>query len=549
MNKKTRQMVFSLNQVNDSNEWYPTTPEIIEAVKKDYQQHCEYHDTDNPSVLDCGAGDGRVLNALTNGKKYAIEKERPLLDALDKDIFVVGTQFREQILIDKQVDILFCNPPFSEYVEWASKIIKEAHAGYIYLVIPSRWKDNKTINDYLKLRMAKYEVIGNFDFLHADRAARAKVDILRICLNRTGAWNRGSLKTSPFDIWFEENFKLSVNETSSSLFKRQQANEEERKENIKNEVVEGSSLVNTLEKMYHMELNTLMETYQKLCEVDSSILNELDVNVKAVREALQLKIENLKDNYWKELFDGLHTITDKLTDQSRNKLLGTLTAHTHVDFTASNAHAIVIWVIKNSNIYLNDQLIETVKTMTEHSNVALYKSNMKTYGKDEWRYCRRPDITHYQLDYRVVLSRIGGLSVSTWNGNVNGLDTRAAILINDLCTIAANLNYNTAGLSRAENFRWYGNSKKIFEYRNSKGEVETLFEVRAFKNGNLHIRFNSKFICRLNVEFGRLMGWVKNAQEAAEEMNIPLAETEQAFASNLQLTNNSMLQLGFSEAA
>lgn len=123
-------LVAELKDNQQDFEWYPTTNEIIEAVK---------HDLSNQkldgkySVLDCGAGDGRVLKQLTDGRKYAIEKSKPLLKALDRNIFVVGTDFMEQTLIDKRVDVVFSNPPYSVFNQWMTKIILEARAKLLYL--------------------------------------------------------------------------------------------------------------------------------------------------------------------------------------------------------------------------------------------------------------------------------------------------------------------------------------------------------------------------------------------------------------------------------
>ena len=74
------------------------------------------------------------------------------------------------------------------------------------------------------------------------------------------------------------------------------------------------------------------------------------------------------------------------------------------------------------------------------------------------------------------------------------------------------------------------------------GDSVTLMEVKAFKNGNLHIKLNQSFILRLNVEFGRLMGWVKDAAQASDEMGVDLEEAAQSFGSNLHLNNT--LKLG-----
>jgi len=72
--------------------------------------------------------------------------------------------------------------------------------------------------------------------------------------------------------------------------------------------------------------------------------------------------------------------------------------------------------------------------------------------------------------------------------------------------------------------------------------------VKAFKNRNMHIKFNQDFIRTLNVEFGRLKGWLTNHIQASEELNIPVEQTEQFFKSNYRLTQgNGLLQIGFTE--
>jgi len=112
--ESTLQLVKALKDNDEDFEWYPTTSQIIDVIKEDIEENnCDTH----LSVLDCGSGDGRVLNALTKGKKYAIEKSRPLLNALNKSIFVVGTDFESQTLIDKKVSVVFSNPPYSAYAQ------------------------------------------------------------------------------------------------------------------------------------------------------------------------------------------------------------------------------------------------------------------------------------------------------------------------------------------------------------------------------------------------------------------------------------------------
>ncbi len=217
-------------------------------------------------------------------------------------------------------------------------------------------------------------------------------------------------------------------------------------------------------------------------------------------------------------------------------MLKKLTAHTHVDFTAQNAYAIVIWAIKNANQYFDNQLIRAVERLTEKANVMLYTSNTRTFGDEKWRYCRTPeDLSHYKLDYRVVLTRAGGLANSDYwhRRSESGLSDYAADLINDLRTIATNLGFEALGYRSAHEFSWESNKKVVFHALDRRrGELMELFEAKAFKNGNLHIKFNQAFMCRLNVEFGRLKGWVKSKEEAANELNIPLNDCSTDFESN-----------------
>jgi len=100
------------------------------------------------------------------------------------------------------------------------------------------------------------------------------------------------------------------------------------------------------------------------------------------------------------------------------------------------------------------------------------------------------------------------------------------------------------------NLSWESNAKKQFEYKDaSTGDDKSLFDVRAFKNGNLHLKINPKFICRLNVEFGRLKGWLKSPKEAEVEMGIDVKDAMASFNSNLQITANNTLALDFKRAA
>lgn len=280
-------IVANLKQNGEDFEWYPTTQEIIEAMYWDIKSHkrnfwfkdertienkgydAEY-EFQSVSILDIGAGNCKLLdkfheiseaqsftdrhgrkvcdNMLGINKYMAIEKSQILIDKMPKEVIVVGTDFYENTIIDKQADIVFCNPPYREYERWTERIIKEANASFVYLVIPKRWGNSRAIGEALRLRRAKVQIVGDFDFLNSeDRKARAKVSLVKVCLsyykgykNRhsekvTRNYNGDKVSVDPFELWFNENFKIQAEKSVNSWdeYKVREKREEERKTRIK----------------------------------------------------------------------------------------------------------------------------------------------------------------------------------------------------------------------------------------------------------------------------------------------------------------------------
>lgn len=535
----------------DDREWYPTTDEIIEAVKNDIDalsKNRKYHfdfevGVRNPSVLDCGAGDGRVLKALTKGSKYAIEISRPLIDSLSSDIFVVGTNFHEQTLLDKDADLTFCNPPYSQFDTWATKIIKESRSSVAYLVLPRRWSNSETIKQALELRGAEAEVLLEADFIHGDRSApRAVVDLVRVVFSYYGRIS------DPFSAWFDENFEFSVSnrklhETKSSDRETIKAI----KDGVEQALVKGGDMVTALVELYNKDLDSIVELYRGLEKVDGGLLAELDVNLEGLKEGLSTKFKNLKYVYWSELFDRFDGVTKRLTESKRKAMLNKLFRHTGVDFTASNAYAVAGWVIKNANIYFDEQLIDTFERLIDRANIALYKSNKKTFGDECWRWHSRPkDLDKFGLEYRIICTRTGGITGKDnyWSSSTNGLDNRAISLLDDLRVVANNLGFSVDGYGSAGTYQW--ESRKPIEiYCKDKrtGKEKVLMQVRAYYNGNLHIKFDQDFMCAFNVEFGRLKGWLRDHAEASSELGISEEKAKQFFKVNKAIALNQVKKL------
>jgi hypothetical protein len=601
--------------------------EDIDLTEIDYtEEHCKIsekerllkkiEDYEPPKSQRCDRE--RNANRVFITKYMAIEKSQPLINALPENTTLVGTDFQIDTLIDKRSDIVFCNPPYSKYSSWSEKIILEANADVIYLVIPKRWGKQSNIAGAIKKRRAAVKIVGDFDFENAeDRKARAKVSLVKIDLRgrlnsyRGKRYRSDEQKVDPFDAWFDTFFEFDTVDNSQERVKELEKENEERKEKIDNAIVEGYDLVAVLVKLYNTELEYLLNNYKKVGELDSGILKELNIDVSQLKSGLKEKIIGLKHRYWQEIFNNLDDITSRLTSRTRDALMNTLTAKTYIDFTYSNIRNVVIWVIKNANKYYEQQMLEVYDDFTTGDGIALYKSN-KRFNDDTWRYNKweDKDLDKYALDYRIVCH--GYRSEYSWSRDANKLTDGQMQYLYDIKIIANNLGFKVEPickdlmtLKNKHNVCFSSNSEKDYYRKGTKtleGRIEEIYfhsneplendeetfekdgivyvyykdienskfqykiidklgyekwryhddirtdvdiftTVRGHNNGNVHFQFNKKFIKKLNLEVGRLRGWIKNPQDAANEFDISLEEANEYWKSTFQALPSTISKL------
>jgi len=542
-----RQLVREVAGTAQDFEFYPTSAPMIAAMIR-HAHHCTTQDYSTiESVLDVGAGSGKVLIALRDAKNlnvtslYAIEKSIPLIQAMPPDVMIVGTDLQEQSLLTKPADLTFCNPPYSKYEEWTVKIVKESTSPLIYLIIPQRWKDCPDIANTLQASGKQAKVIDSFDFLDAeDRPARAKVDLLfisdakeRPSYGRRRSYDSSDKENPAFQRQFADQFADFIAAFKASEPTAKSADNPANAARKFAELVPGESYPAALVAMYQSDLAHIQKNYMAASRLDPDLLREFDINPTRVCACLLQRLAGLRSLYWHQLFDRLESINARLTAASRSALLNRLHRHVNVDFTLGNIEAVVLWVLKNANQHFDTQLIKCFEDLTEKCNVKLYKSNQRVFVDKGWRYEKSEENTHYGLDYRIITHHSGGISSSSWSGT-NGLSDNACKLLEDIRTVAANLGFMKAHAIRPADFHWTSGASHAFDYRDTKtGKPQTLFSVRAYGNGNMHFKFSQRFILALNVEHGRLKGWIRTPTQAAEEMRDPAAAS--LFKSNLTL--------------
>ena len=524
----TSQLVLQLKQADEDLEWYPTTNAMIQACLR-------WIPEDAHSIMDIGAGDGRVLAKFAekckNAMLYGIEKSQILIQAQPENVVPVGTDMFEQNLSCLSVDYIFCNPPYSEFDEWFCKIVSEGYAKKAFLIVPQRWKDSKVIAHSLKQRNATARVIGSDDFYDGERKARAVVDIVEISFPMD-EYHRNT--KDPFDIWFDQNIdtfdraeEFKESETSRDLARKF-----------------SSASIDEMVAAYRAEYELLEKNYRDIFKLDYMILHELGINKDHVREGLKKKMSGLKTKYWQVLFDRLDAITSRLSTKSKESLLKKLTGNMAVEFTATNAYSVVLWAIKNANQYFDEQLVELFYELTTFEGVLNYKSNVRAWIKDGWRYGGNSEKknTHYTLDYRIVVSQYNAINKEShdrWE-YPGGLYKGCHNLIADVVAVMSNLGFSTHS-SSSLNRGWVGGQWEDFYETNTD---KILFQVKAYMNGNLHFRFMPEAIKALNVNAGRLLKWVRTEEDVVTELGYTPAEAKEYFHRNSHILPSNVKLLG-----
>ncbi len=584
--KKFPKILEEIKQNNQDFEFYPTSKEVIKELYKNMKRDTKlvgnrYYSDKSVSFMDVGAGNGKIFKELEMlakkddkklfSSKYAIEKSDILSEQIPEDVFVIGSDFEHQTFLDKNIDMVYSNPPYSNFANWSVKLIKELSSYFIYLLVPKRWKENKDIADALEFRGASAKTVYSYDFRNSeDRKARTEVELIRVNFNK-GEYVKAT--QDPFNLWFNETFKIKIDSKDDTLLNQFKKEQKNKTDDNNSELVKGGDLTETLVKLYDKELNKIMTNYKALSSLDASLFEEMKIKLPDLIEGMKLKIKGLKKVYWMEIFNNLKGISKRLTSKSRTELFNKLTQNNNIDFTTSNIKNVLIYVLKNASKYFDTQLTNVYRDLTNKDNINLYKSN-KQFIKDDYRYLK-DELNKYSLDYRTVQHNKGGIYSDYGDNYRNYLDDRASNFLKDLIVISENLGFKIDANLDNINFKLQtkhniyfkpvhplnvgditnlGKIKEVFLlndglyqydidnsfYHQNLIKKDIFMELKFFMNGNIHIKFNKKFMRTFNIEMARINKWVKSPKEASEEFNISEEEAKKIFNTNLSISNLSL---------
>jgi hypothetical protein len=474
------------------------------------------------SILDIGCGDGATISKMDVAKKYGVEKSQILMNlACSKGVAPLASDFYNTSLIDKAVDYIFCNPPYSEYAQWMARIMKEGNAKIFYFVVPKRWRDNAEITAALEEVKGYYQSLGLYDFLTADRAARAEVEVVAI-----------RRRVSNEDIWKQAAREFIQNSDHLNLKEAQKQAEEFNKQALV--AGEGGYNVKAAVASYYSKYVYLLKQFALVQQVDLGIFKSLGVELPDLAAALKNKLDRLKTEDLLECVNSLTAITDRLTSSNRESFFKKI--HSTTDFTEKNIHNVAIWAISNCNKLIDEQIVDLFYSFTTKKQMQRYKSNQKVWADDGWRFNREKEsYTHYKLDYRIILEEVHLLGsdgrLKTWSYHS---DWNPSHKLTNIGAVAYNLGYKIS--IPLEGWRYSANREIYIE-----GTNKVFMSVKCFKNGNAHIKFCQEFIQRFNIAVAKILKWVRNKEEAAEETGYSKSSIDAHYDYERKLSNTVKL--------
>ena len=468
MSKNTvNEKVKTLMLNNEDFEWYPTTPEIMEAMKKDLWKYLREHERDYNtrreekiyintfydqafnkgkkterleigSFLDIGAGDGRVLDFFDAHKKYGIEIARAQADDLiRRGVFIIGRNYYDVSLCGQYYSLIFSNPPFSQFGRWVNKILGDCNFCVLYLVMPVRWQNQEEITREMK----RYEaaIVGEFDFSEADREARGKVHLVRVNApwkkDKEGLGKHSSyfqyqetLETA-FERWVREYIADFVDEPEYGHYK------EERNQELALKMTPIDQLISD----YEREKENLGAAFQAIGKLEPEVIKLMGQDKKSMLEIIRKAIEGLKSKYWRAAFNKLEPVQKRMTCKTRERIFRNIEEFKTLDFNADNIYSIVIWIINNCNIGILEQIGEVFDTMTSPEFIEEYKSNRHwkksgwRHTERDWKYEKLPPRWKLGLEYRIV---VGTYYYDRYSGS--------RTIVDDFIVICRNLGFPIA---------------------------------------------------------------------------------------------------------
>lgn len=422
------------------------------------------------------------------------------------NILTLATNPKTTSLVDKEVDLIFCNPPMDKYEEYCKRIFEESLAGYALLVLPIEWKSNAEIKAYAKANRFEIEVIGAVGYIKDNQRAKAEL-VLFYRFSSEAILKKKLGKDYDLEVLFQE-----LECYRSSLIHEL---EDEKKEEIANETqgMDQESFFEYLLKRYKKEHQDFFKNFKSLSHLSSHFLSAIKVEGEDIVEATKRFERKHKKFYWSECLSRMPTFNLLLTQKQQGELLGEF-AHRGVDFSRENIPSVLAFSLKYCKERERENFCNFWERLANEDNLADFSnliSNPKPY-------------THYPNEKLFYKGRLKEKVICTYAGRYDDYypnhlrDVGIAYLIEILLQ---SMGYQDLS------YRYSDKSVITPQDRvNLPLGISFLFagekqvvKFTAYKNRKLHIHFNQTTIALINLRVFIYLGWITNIKEAKESFD------------------------------
>ena len=392
----------------------------------------------------------------------------------------------------------------------------------MYLVLPVRWKE--TLEKQCGIELYKVTSLGEFDFSEADRAARARVNLIRVTHKMVYTEDSYTGFRVEFGTGKEpDSFERWVAEEIGTFEGKPDESEEEKALKL------NGSTIEELVTGFEQEAKALFDVFKAIGNTPFRVIQALNIDRKSILEIIREDIRTLKKRYWRAAFNRLDAVKSRLTYKTRNMLLSEMEEFATLDFNEDNLYSIIVWVVKHFNEYTDKQLLSVFDALTSQDYIKAYKSNVH-WIKDNWRYTGKGKPEKYRLDYRLV----------THCYKSHQYDS---CVIDDFIVVCRSLGYYIPDY-RYLDYKTYGEEQQFYTV-----EGRIAFTIRYYKNHNAHMKVNKELMMKFNIEVARLRNWINNHADIQDEFDVTEKEAIRLWKkpSLLRIGHTDTLLLEFSE--
>ncbi|MFG5142130.1 hypothetical protein, partial [Campylobacter lari] len=241
----------------------------------------------------------------------------------------------------------------------------------------------------------------NFDFFNAERRARAKVELLIF---------KKEYKDNSFENFLKEHFQLSCLDFNEKIYSYERLDKERKSLSDETKLIDKEKIIDFLIQKYDEDMQKCIVSIKNLSMIDNNIYSYLDLSKETILKGVERMLRDLRALYWGEIFNKLEVITSKVIEEYRREISSSVISNSSIDFTRDNLESVLIWFIKNANIYIEKSYLAFFDRLSIKDNALMYKSN-KRFLYSQWRYTKEAegkelDQVPLKLDYRIVVPNI-----------------------------------------------------------------------------------------------------------------------------------------------